>query len=134
MRFDIKMDNELLENTARRTVSLDARIFRQFGDAAWEAHEKLESVVRAAIPVDTGNLRRSLKSYRRPRRLATGQTVQNASVAVGIWNPVAVFVEYGTVHQPAQMFFRLAIRRAENAVQQAIVASVRRQLRELAVL
>lgn len=98
--------------------------------AAMAAARVLATDIAARIPERTGRLRGALLAH--PAPAATGQgaaTVEIADSARGGANHDAIYVEYGTSHNPAEPFMRAGFAAAAPQAQAAAIAVVASRLK-----
>ena len=128
MRVTLTFHNE--KEVQRYIRQLPKLLGNSFGKAAFQSARILEGRLKTTVPVGREKtpsgrtkLIASIGLYRRPRRMF-GMNFPQGSAVVGVWEPHAVYVEYGTVHQAPQWFFRRAvqssIRRMETTVAQVM--------------
>jgi HK97 gp10 family phage protein len=75
---------------------------------------------RVLVPVDTGQLKRSIKARRGRTRLARGQAIAFANAAARH----AWLVEYGAVHRPAQSYLRNALDESTVEIRQKMIENL----------
>ena len=91
---------------AKSAAAQSVAVMRELtGDAA--------DAMRAAAPVDTGELRASI---------SVAATENGARIRCS--SPHAAFVEFGTQHQKPQPFFRNAVRRQRQALKTKLAKAV----------
>lgn len=98
-------------DTASVIHGLDAAILEIEHVAEHELEQLAEHVVeraRSAAPVDTGNLKSSI------RVIASGHDDGGAFVDIGTDDPVGIYQEFGTVNIPPHPFMRPALAEAPN--------------------
>ena len=118
----------------RHLQMLPDLVARSVGPSLFAGAQVVERKLETSVPVGTVNnpnqakLKDSTASYRRPRRMF-GRRYPKGAAVVGVWEPHAVFVEFGTVHQPPQAFFRRTVATAASQVDSTVVARLRRAVR-----
>jgi HK97 gp10 family phage protein len=121
----------------RELERLDLRVQRQLARNAVMAAARLAaSFMRQIVPVDEGDLKRSIKARfpkGRGRMGRVGQAVAYANAAAGH----AGLVEYGHGHQAAQSYLRRTIDEQQAAIVERrnsnLATGIQRELRKQAV-
>jgi len=133
--FEVKGLRELGE--AMRQLDADVALklsWQATGAAAQVVKKRAQQKIETSPSVDTGNLRRSVIVKRMPKgergdltaeHIVTvrgrGKRTRKGNLQAGA--PYAHFVEFGTVHMPAEPFLRPAL---EGGVREAVEAMRRR--------
>ena len=85
---------------------------RAMDKAALESARLVRDTAKGLVPVDTGALRRSIRT----------EKVQPRQYDVGAGEDYAGFVEFGTIHQAAQPYLRPALRINESPMRRIFQA------------
>lgn len=101
---------------------LPARTRRKLADALREIGAQVESRAKELVPVDTGELRDSIRAEGGLWRGAGDS--RPAEVEVVATAPHATFIELGTVKAPAQPFLAPAVESVRGEFQDAIARAV----------
>lgn len=107
-------NNAILARLSRRRLLPAAK------KAAAEALAILADEMRARAPVDTGALRDSIEVEPPTGNFPGGRVIVGGNGAAGS-TFYGVFVEFGTVYQPAQPFMRPAAAAAGERMRRAVV-------------
>jgi HK97 gp10 family phage protein len=111
---NIKGMPDLLRELQRLSEAAQGRVARNM---AMGAARVVAKHARALAPVDTGALKKSVKARRGKQRLAKGQALAFANAA----DFKSHWLEYGTVHQPAQPYLRPALDANQAEIRQKMV-------------
>ena len=127
-----------VEATARFSLII-FEVAKQFGEVAFEAGEALADTLQAYVPENTGaspsgqaKLKNSIGVYRRDS-VFRGRKIPDTMAVVGVWEPHAHFINFGTKHIAANPFFEKAVRQSENNMDQIISTGMIQRLPELII-